>query len=57
MLLQQPIMFTTTACIIASTVVAFLLMYQSVKTGLESNDSLLEDAASLMSQWRAVTWH
>ncbi len=42
---HQPIMFTTSACVIASTVVAFPLMYQSVKTGLESVDSTLEDAA------------
>lgn len=42
---HQPMMFTMTAAVIASTVVAFPLMYQSAKTGFESVDSGIEDAA------------
>ncbi|MEH7381737.1 molybdate ABC transporter permease subunit [Bacillus sp. JJ1533] len=41
----QPIMFTWWAAVIASTVVAFPLMYQSVKTGFRSVNTEIEDAA------------
>lgn len=41
----QPIMFTWWAAVIASTVVAFPLMYQSVKTGFQSVNPDIEDAA------------
>ncbi|THE11215.1 molybdate ABC transporter permease subunit [Bacillus timonensis] len=41
----QPIMFTWWAAVIASTVVAFPLMYQSVKTGFQSVSPDIEDAA------------
>ncbi|WP_010283402.1 molybdate ABC transporter permease subunit [Bacillus timonensis] len=41
----QPIMFTWWAAVIASTVVAFPLMYQSVKTGFQSVNPEIEDAA------------
>ncbi|MCH1626185.1 molybdate ABC transporter permease subunit [Fredinandcohnia quinoae] len=44
---QQPIMFTWWAAVIASTVVAFPLMYQSAKTGFESIDKDIEDAAKV----------
>lgn len=43
-LFQQPIMFTWAAAVIASTVVAFPLMYQSAKTGFESIDKDIENA-------------
>ncbi|WP_099362338.1 molybdate ABC transporter permease subunit [Fredinandcohnia onubensis] len=41
----QPIMFTWWAAVIASTVVAFPLMYQSVKTGFLTVNKEIEDAA------------
>lgn len=42
---QHSIMFTPWAAIIASTTVAFPLMYQSVKLGFQSVDQDIEDAA------------
>lgn len=42
---QQPLMFTKWAAVIASTVVAFPLMYQSAKSGFEAIDEDIEDAA------------
>jgi molybdate transport system permease protein len=44
-LFHQPIVFTWWAAVIASTVVAFPLMYQSAKTGFEAVDTEIEDAA------------
>ncbi|GGA61875.1 molybdate ABC transporter permease subunit [Ornithinibacillus halotolerans] len=44
-LFSQPIMFTTYAAIIASTVVAFPLMYQSAKSAFSGIDQDIEDAA------------
>lgn len=44
-LFNQPIMFTWWAAVIASTVVAFPLMYQSAKTGFEAVDVDIENAA------------
>lgn len=44
-LFRQPVMFTWWAAVIASTVVAFPLMYQSVKTGFEGIDEDIENAA------------
>ncbi|WP_191562506.1 molybdate ABC transporter permease subunit [Metabacillus idriensis] len=44
-LFNQPIMFTWWAAVIAAVVVAFPLMYQSAKTGFESIDKEIEDAA------------
>ncbi|MEK5443764.1 molybdate ABC transporter permease subunit [Fredinandcohnia sp. FSL W7-1320] len=41
----QPIMFTWLAAVIASSVVAFPLMYQSVKTGFQTVNTDIEDAA------------
>ncbi len=43
-LFKQPVMFTSWAAVIASTVVSFPLMYQAVKTGFESIDAEIEDA-------------
>ncbi|MBU8878360.1 molybdate ABC transporter permease subunit [Bacillus sp. FJAT-29790] len=42
---DQPIMFTWWAAVIASTVVALPLMYQSAKTGFSDVDSGVEEAA------------
>lgn len=44
-LFQQSIMFTSTAAIIASTVVAFPLMYQSAKTGFSIANVQIEESA------------
>ncbi|UPM55579.1 molybdate ABC transporter permease subunit [Gottfriedia acidiceleris] len=44
-LVKQPIVFTWWAAVIASIVVAFPLMYQSAKTGFQSVDSEIEEAA------------
>ncbi|XDZ00771.1 molybdate ABC transporter permease subunit [Bacillus manliponensis] len=44
-LFQQSIMFTTGAAIIASTVVAFPLMYQSAKAGFSITNRGIEDGA------------
>lgn len=46
-LFDQPVMFTWWAAVIASTVVAFPLMYQSAKTGFESVDVDIENAARI----------
>jgi molybdate transport system permease protein len=46
-LFDQPIIFTLWAAVIASTVVAFPLMYQSAKTGFEAVDTEIEDAARI----------
>lgn len=42
---QHPLVFTWQAGVIAASVVAFPLMYQSAKVGFESVDSDIEDAA------------
>ncbi len=44
-LFNQPVMFSWWAAIIASTVVAFPLMYQSSRTGFEAVDTDIENAA------------
>lgn len=53
-LFHQPVMFTAIACVIASTVVAFPLMYQSVKTGFESIDLRIEEASRVdgANEWQ-----
>ena len=53
-LFDQPVMFTWWAAVIASTVVAFPLMYQSAKTGFESVDGDIENAARIdgASEWQ-----
>lgn len=53
-LFDQPVMFTWWAAVIASTVVAFPLMYQSAKTGFESVDEDIENAARIdgASEWQ-----
>jgi molybdate transport system permease protein len=50
---QHSIMFTPWAAIIASTTVAFPLMYQSVKLGFQSVDKEIEDAAKVDGGSRA----
>ncbi|MFB6466978.1 molybdate ABC transporter permease subunit [Cytobacillus sp. Hz8] len=51
---HQPVMFTWWAAVIASTVVAFPLMYQSAKTGFEAIDRDIEHAARVdgASEWK-----
>ncbi len=57
-LFAQPIIFTWMAAVIASVVVAFPLVYQSVKTGLLSVDRDLLDAARSMgaSEWQLLVY-
>ncbi|MES9736166.1 molybdate ABC transporter permease subunit [Peribacillus frigoritolerans] len=54
MVFDQPLMFTWWAAVIASTVVAFPLMYQSAKTGFEGIDEEIENAARVdgAGEWR-----
>ncbi|HWI49444.1 MAG TPA: molybdate ABC transporter permease subunit [Rummeliibacillus sp.] len=53
-LFNQPVMFTWWAAVIASSVVAFPLMYQSAKTGFESVDEDIENAARVdgANEWQ-----
>lgn len=57
-LFHQSVMFTTTAAIIAATVVSFPLMYQTVKLGFESVDPSIEEAAKVdgANEW-SVFYH
>lgn len=64
--LQTQIIFTPYAAVLAGTVVAFPLMYQSTKAAFQSIDSNLEDAARTLgsSEWRVfftvtlpLAWH
>ncbi|MFD0676966.1 MULTISPECIES: molybdate ABC transporter permease subunit [unclassified Paenibacillus] len=54
----QSIIFTWGAAVIASIVVAFPLVYQTMKTGLASVDSYLEDAGRSMgaNEWQVVRY-
>lgn len=51
---KQPVIFTWWAAVIAATVVAFPLMYQSAKTGFEALDEDIEDAARVdgANEWK-----
>lgn len=53
-LFGQPVMFTWWAAVMASAIVAFPLMYQTVKTGFEAVDSDIENAARVdgASEWK-----
>lgn len=64
--LHIQIIFTPYAAVLAGTVVAFPLMYQSTKAAFQSIDSNLEDAARTLgsSEWRVfftvtlpLAWH
>lgn len=56
-LFHQPIMFTWWAAAIASTIVAFPLMYQTAKAGFLSIDGEIEDAARVdgAGEWRVFS--
>ncbi|MDQ0200768.1 molybdate ABC transporter permease subunit [Neobacillus ginsengisoli] len=53
-LFKQPVMFTWWAAVIAASVVAFPLMYQSSKTGFEAVEKEIEDAARVdgANEWK-----
>ncbi|WP_042145521.1 molybdate ABC transporter permease subunit [Paucisalibacillus sp. EB02] len=53
-LFNQPIIFTWWAAVIAATVVAFPLMYQSAKSAFQGIDSDIEEAARLdgANEWK-----
>jgi len=57
-LFHQPIIFTWWAAVIAASVVAFPLMYQAVKTGLESVHSEIEDASRVdgANEWQVLRY-
>lgn len=57
-LFQHSIMFTSGAAIIASTTVAFPLMYQSVKLGFQSVDKDIEEAARVdgADEWKVFLY-
>lgn len=52
------IIFTVPAAVIASSVIAFPLMYQSIKTGFLSVDHAIIDAAKVdgASNWQLLLW-
>jgi molybdate transport system permease protein len=55
---HQPIIFTWWAAVIASVIVAFPLVYQTLKNGFESVDRDLEDAARSMGagEWQVFRY-
>ncbi len=55
---HQSLVFTWWAAVIAASVVAFPLIYQTLKTGFESVDPRMEEAARLLgaSEWK-VFWY
>ncbi|NQX69978.1 molybdate ABC transporter permease subunit [Paenibacillus alba] len=57
-LFDQSIIFTWGAAVIASIVVAFPLVYQTMKVGFASMDTKLEDAARSMgaSEWQVLRY-
>ena len=57
-LFHQPIVFTWWAAVIAATVVAFPLVYQTLKTGFESVNKELEEAARSMgaNEWQVFRY-
>ncbi|MFJ7648549.1 molybdate ABC transporter permease subunit [Lysinibacillus sp. NPDC097279] len=57
-LFDQPVMFTWWAAVIASTIVAFPLMYQSAKTGFASVDRDIENAARVdgANEWQVFLY-
>ncbi len=57
-LFQQPVIFTWWAAVIAATVVAFPLVYQTLKSGIESVDRDLEDVARTegASEWQVYRY-
>ena len=57
-LFDQPIMFTWWAAVMASTIVAFPLMYQSAKTGFASVDRDIENAARVdgANEWQVFLY-
>jgi len=57
-LFHQPVLFTWWAAVIAAVVVAFPLVYQTLKNGFESVDRELEDAARSMGagEWQVFRY-
>ncbi|MGE7839381.1 molybdate ABC transporter permease subunit [Lysinibacillus sp. NPDC093712] len=57
-LFDQPVMFTWWAAVIASSIVAFPLMYQSAKTGFASVDRDIENAARVdgANEWQVFLY-
>lgn len=57
-LFHQPIVFTWWAAVLAAAVVAFPLVYQTLRSGFESVDKELEDAARTMgaNEWQVFRY-
>jgi molybdate transport system permease protein len=57
-LFGQPLVFTWYAAVIASVVVSFPLIYQTVKVGLQAIDKDLEDAGRSIgaNEWQVFRW-
>jgi molybdate transport system permease protein len=57
-LIGRSIIFTIPAAVLAASVIAFPLMYQSMKTGFLSIDSTIIDAAKVdgASNWQLLQW-
>jgi molybdate transport system permease protein len=57
-LFGQPIVFTWIAAVIAAVVVAFPLVYQTVKVALQGVDTELEDAGRSIGadEWQVLRW-
>lgn len=57
-LLDQPIIFTWGAAVMAAIVVSFPLVYQTAKVGFQSIDRDLEDAGRSIgaSEWQVLRW-
>lgn len=57
-LFQQPLIFTKGAAVLAAVVVAFPLVYMTIKTGFQSIDHEYEDAARSMgaNEWNVFTY-
>jgi molybdate transport system permease protein len=57
-LFGQPLVFTWYAAVIASMVVSFPLIYQTVKVGFQSIDTDIEDAGRSIgaSEWQVFQW-
>jgi molybdate transport system permease protein len=57
-LFSTPLMFTPAAAVIASTIVAFPLMYQTVKLGFQTVDQEIEDASRVdgANEWKVFIY-
>lgn len=57
-LFHQPLVFSWLAAVVASIVVSFPLVYQTIKVGFQSVDKDLEDSARSLgaNEWQVLRW-